>query len=100
MLFWKLKDKTFCSLAFHKFKNPMKTLLKLIFLGNILLFIWGFYTQTYMPKRGALLIGIAVVIMAFVNLPLFLYTRYKDKKLSEYIFPSKPPQRENTSKED
>jgi hypothetical protein len=71
----------------------MKTLLKLIFLGDIILFIWGFYSQTNLPKRGALIIGIAVVIMAFIVLPLFLYSRYKDKKLSEYLFPSEPPKK-------
>jgi hypothetical protein len=76
----------------------MKTFLKLIFIADMLLFAWGFYTQTTLEKRGALILGCAVVVMAFVVLPLFLYTRYKDKKLSEYLFPSEPPKQNKTDK--
>ncbi len=71
----------------------MKTILKLIFLGDVLLFIWGFYTQNTMPNRGALILGSAVSIMTFIILPLFLYVRYKDKKLSEYLFPKDDPRK-------
>jgi len=71
----------------------MKTGLKLVFLGDLLLFIWGFYTQNAMPKRAALILGSAVSIMTFIILPLFLYTRYKDKKLSQYLFPKDDPKK-------
>jgi len=73
----------------------MKTGLKLIFLGDLLLFIWGFYTQNTMPKRAALILGSAVSIMTFIILPLFLYVRYKDKKLSAYLFPKDKPKKQD-----
>lgn len=78
----------------------MKLVLKIIFLLDILLFIWAGYTQSTLPKRGALLMGIAVVIMTFVVMPLFLYIGYKNKKLSQYLFPTEPPKREKATKKD
>jgi len=78
----------------------MKIVLKAVFFCDILLFILGFYTQNTQPQRGALIIGSAVSIMTFIILPLFLYVRYKDKKLSKYLFPSDPPKRDGESKKD
>jgi len=78
----------------------MKKVLKIVLTIDLLLFFWGSYSQSTFPKRGALIVGIAVTIMAFVILPLFLYTRYKDKKLSQYLFPKEPPKSSNASKKD
>jgi len=78
----------------------MKTVLKLIFLGDILLFVWGFYTKTASQKKGDLIIGSAVLIMAFIVMPLFIYVRAKGQKLSQYLFPKDLPKRNKASKKD
>ena len=35
-------------------------------------------------ENGNLVVGIGVLLFAFVFLPLFLYYRYKGKKLTDY----------------
>ena len=71
----------------------MKTLLKLLLLAEMALLIWGFYTKQTDIQKGDVIIGSAVLILAFVLMPFFLYTRYKDKKLSEYMFPKEGPKK-------
>ncbi len=73
----------------------MKTLLKLLLLAEMALLIWGFYTKQTDIQKGDVIIGSAVVMLAFVLMPFFLYTRYKDKKLSEYMFPKEGPKKNN-----
>jgi len=75
----------------------LKTVLKLIFAADILLLIWGFYTKSSLEKKGNFIVGSAVLIMAFIVLPMFIYTRAKDRKLSEYLFPKDPPKRSKES---
>jgi len=75
----------------------MKTLLKFIFIVDLLLFVWGFYTKSSLEKKGNFIVGCAVLIMAFIVLPMFIYIRAKDRKLSEYLFPKDPPKRSKKS---
>ncbi|MCF6213406.1 MAG: hypothetical protein L3J45_05205 [Flavobacteriaceae bacterium] len=72
----------------------MKTLLKFLVVAEIGLLILGFYIKETNVQKGDFIIGIGVLILAFVILPFFLYTRYKDKKLSEYMFPKDKPKKE------
>tara|TARA_B100001996_G_C18575451_1_gene560168 strand:+ start:317 stop:562 length:246 start_codon:yes stop_codon:yes gene_type:complete len=57
------------------------TLIAAIFIGHIIK-----YQSNY--DLGNKIIGFSVLIVAFIFLPLFLYNRLKNKKLSDYIFKS------------
>jgi len=65
----------------------MKLLFKLFLIIEIIALGWGFYTKQTDIQKGDYIIGMAVLAFAFIILPLFLYTRYKDRKMSQYIFP-------------
>jgi hypothetical protein len=57
-------------------------LLVLILIG----FIVGFYIKEQGEKMGEIIIGIDVLVVAFILMPLFLYHRYKNKDLSNFRF--------------
>lgn len=56
-------------------------LLLVIILGLI---AYGFFTSEKSGDTGDKFIGIAVLLIAFVLLPVFIYHRYKNKKLSDF----------------
>ncbi len=62
----------------------MKRFLQIFFLANIILLVFGYYIKADDIIQGNRYIGIAVVVFAFVFLPLFLYYRYKGRTLKEY----------------
>lgn len=62
----------------------MKYILRLLvftFLGFI---VYGYYLNSQVVESGNKWIGIGVLIMAFVLMPLFLWSRYKNKKLKDF----------------
>lgn len=48
--------------------------------------IYGYYVKPEMPQDGEKIIGIGVLIFAFILMPLFLYIRFKGRDLSHYTF--------------
>jgi hypothetical protein len=63
----------------------MKHILRTLLFLSILLLGLGFYIKNSKDySQGQLLIGIAVVIMAVIIMPLFIYSRYKNKDLSSF----------------
>ena len=46
--------------------------------------IYGFYVKSTGDFNGEIIVGIAVLLIAFVLMPLFIFHRYKDKDLSEF----------------
>jgi hypothetical protein len=50
----------------------------------LILIAYGYYIKETVGKIGDKYIGIAVLLIAFVFLPLFIYHRYKNKKLSDF----------------
>ncbi len=91
-----LKGITFCNLASVKSaKKIMKIILKLLLAINGAGLLFGYYIKSSNPLRGDFYIGLSVLMLAFILLPFFLYTRFKDKKLSQYKFPKDLPKHEN-----
>lgn len=62
----------------------MKRFLQIFFLTIIIFLAFGYYTKATNIVQGNRYIGIAVVVFAFIFLPLFLYYRYKGRTLKEY----------------
>ena len=69
---------------------------------RILLFIvlgfiaYGYYHKNNGSEQGDKWIGIGILIMAFVLMPLFIYHRYKNKNLNDYMFKIDKKDSENT----
>lgn len=46
----------------------------------------GFYLKNSGDTGGEIVIGIGVLIVAFIFMPLFIYHRYKNKNLKDFTF--------------
>ena len=63
----------------------MKYVLKVLFLTFFIVICRGYYVkETLDYNQGEKIIGMGVLFGAFIYLPLFLYHRWKDKKISDY----------------
>lgn len=60
----------------------------LIFLLVIILgtLTYGFYLKEPGNNQGEIIIGITVLVIAFVFMPLFIYHRYKNKNIKDFTF--------------
>jgi hypothetical protein len=47
---------------------------------------YGFYLKNSSDLNGEIVIGIGVLIIAFILMPLFIFHRYKNKDLSDFKF--------------
>lgn len=54
-----------------------------IVLGTI---SYGYYIKSETPQDGEKIIGIGVLLFAFILMPLFIYLRYRDRDLSHLTF--------------
>lgn len=63
----------------------MKTAIPFFFILSILLVVMGFYFKNENFAQGEMLIGLGVVCGFLVTMPLFLYNRWKDKDIKEYM---------------
>jgi type III secretory pathway component EscS len=62
----------------------MKNLISLLFFISISGIIAGTYVANDNQVLGNKIIGFSVVFLVFVFMPIFLYNRWKGKKLSDY----------------
>ena len=62
----------------------MKTVLRIVLIIIVVIVAFGFYTNYNTEGEGEKLIGIGVLMFAFVLMPLFIYHRYKGRDLSNY----------------
>lgn len=63
----------------------MKFAIPFFFILSILLVLLGFYFKSENYSQGELLIGLGVVCGFLVTMPLFLYNRWKDRDVKEYM---------------
>lgn len=64
----------------------MKKIILIIFVGIITAILTGFYIKsTGHELTGDRIIGIAVLSIAFILMPLFIYYRSKGKKFKDYM---------------
>ena len=65
----------------------MKYILRILFFMMIGLLIRGYYVKELINyKEGEKIIGLGVLFGAFIYLPIFLYHRWKNKNISDYMF--------------
>ena len=46
---------------------------------------WGHYIRPEDPKTGDLIIGISIASLFFVFMPFFIYHRWKNKDVKDYM---------------
>lgn len=62
----------------------LKTIVYIVFFVVLATIIGGYYVKETSPAEGEKIIGIGVLLFAFLLMPLFIYLRYKDKDLSKF----------------
>lgn len=63
----------------------MKLFIKIVAIVVISLLSVGIYMQSKSLPQGEKIIGISVLLLTFVLLPLFLYYRFRNKNLKDYM---------------
>ncbi|WP_340076061.1 hypothetical protein [Leptobacterium sp. I13] len=65
----------------------MKRLIQILFIAIVLAIATGYYFKNNANNAtGDIIIGIAVLVTAFILMPLFIYHRSKGKKIQDYMF--------------
>jgi len=68
----------------------MNTILKILGILILIAIGVGFYYRTYEDVLlGDQIIGLAVLASAFILMPIFLYVRWKGKRLEDYTLTKK-----------
>ena len=62
----------------------MKYLISTVLIVILGMLIYGFYIKSTGDINGEVIVGIGVLLIAFVLMPLFIFHRYKDKDMSEF----------------
>ncbi|UMB53079.1 hypothetical protein MKD41_12130 [Lutibacter sp. A64] len=79
----------------------MKQILIIILLVILGALVYGFYIKNNGDANGEIIIGISVLVIAFVFMPLFIYYRYKNKNIKDFTFDKyKKDLEEHIKKED
>ncbi len=65
----------------------MKRLLQILLFINLVIYAYGFYLQFVTNDDNFnKVVGTGVLFMVFILLPIFLWHRYKDKKIEDFQF--------------
>jgi cytochrome c-type biogenesis protein CcmH/NrfG len=64
----------------------MKFLIIFILILTLGMLGTGFYLKNTGNANGEIVIGLGVLLVAFILMPLFIYHRYKNKKMSDFTF--------------
>lgn len=64
----------------------MKYLTKIVFLCALAAILVGYYFKnTLNPSLGDFWVGTGTLVLFFIWMPFFIYLRWKDKKVSDYM---------------
>ena len=63
----------------------MKYFLQLLFIIDILGLSYGFFIKSDTPTKGDLIIGLSLVLLFFIIMPLFIYHRWKNRNVKDYM---------------
>lgn len=64
----------------------MKYFLAFLLIAILCTLTYGFYIKNNGDFNGEIIIGICVLIIAFVFMPLFIFYRYKNKNIKDFTF--------------
>jgi predicted Na+-dependent transporter len=63
----------------------MKQIIIILFFLIIIGMGYGFYIQSSDSETGDVIIGLSILAGAFILMPLFIYHRWKNKKVKDYM---------------
>ena len=63
----------------------MKYLLQFFVLTSILGISYGLYIKPENPSQGEFFIGLSLVLLFFITMPVFIYRRWKNKDVKDYM---------------
>tara|TARA_R110001583_G_scaffold195462_1_gene373942 strand:+ start:1106 stop:1345 length:240 start_codon:yes stop_codon:yes gene_type:complete len=66
----------------------MKFVINTVLIVALGMLTYGYYVKQSGDVNGEIIIGISVLIVAFVLMPLFIYHRYKNKNIKDFTFNS------------
>jgi len=64
----------------------MKQILSILLVLIIGILVYGYYVKNNGDTNGEIIIGIGVLVIAFIFMPLFIYHRYKNKNIKDFTF--------------
>lgn len=64
----------------------MKYVIIFVLVLTLGMLVSGFYLKNTGDTNGEIVIGLGVLMVAFILMPLFIYHRYKNKNLSDFTF--------------
>ncbi len=64
----------------------MKILVKIVLVIVIILIAVGYYFKNIGDSKGDIIVGVGILTLALVLMPLFLFSRYRDKKLTSFVY--------------
>lgn len=67
----------------------MKKVISYLFISVIISICMGFYYKSFDELLGNKIIGFSMLFFVFIFMPIFIYTSWKGKKLSDYTFSNK-----------
>lgn len=74
----------------------MKYIIRILLAAIIGLIGYGYYLKNNSINEGDKWIGIGVLLIAFVLMPLFIYHRYKNKNVKDYLMSNFTEDKEKT----
>ncbi len=63
----------------------MKLFLQLLFVSILATILFGFYVKEDPNYNSDAIIGVGVLLFSFILMPFFIYYRWKDKKVADYM---------------
>ena len=63
----------------------MKYFLQFLVLSSIIGICYGLYLKPVKPQNGDLLVGLSLVLLIFITMPVFIYRRWKNKDVKDYM---------------
>jgi len=63
----------------------MKYIFPILLLASVVGACYGFYIREADPKTGEFLIGASISLLFFITMPVFIYRRWKDRSVKEYM---------------
>ncbi len=63
----------------------MKYIIRILFFALLISGCVGFYYKSINPTVGDRIIGITILATSFILMPLFIYHRWKNKNMKDYL---------------
>lgn len=63
----------------------MKLFINILFIAVVISLSTGFYIKTDDEATGKLIIGLSLMVGFFILMPLFIYHRWKNRDVKEYM---------------